>query len=396
MTTVHENTPLAGLRVIDLTHARAGPTCVKVLADWGATVFRIERPPSAGAGEEIAGKREEFDFQNLHRNKQSIHLNLKAPEGKKIFLELAATCDVIVENLRPDVKHRLGIDYESVRKVNPRIVYGSISGFGQDGPIAYRAGVDQIAQGMGGLMSITGLPGQGPVRAGIPIADLGAGAFLAQGILVALYARERTGVGSWVRTSLIEAMISLLDFQAVRWLIKGDVPKQEGNNHPIGVPIGVYPTTDGHINIAGAYQLWERMCEAMGALELLEDPRFKNSDLRLANRDVLNGLISEHTKNKPMAEWIEIFAKAGVPCGPIYSIDQTFADPQVQHLQIARPVQHKKLGELKLVAQPVSLSGYDRGLRTAVPDPGEHTADVLASLGYDEAAQAKLQEKHVI
>jgi crotonobetainyl-CoA:carnitine CoA-transferase CaiB-like acyl-CoA transferase len=396
MTTVHENTPLAGLRVIDLTHARAGPSCVRVFADWGATVFRVERPPETGAGEEIVGKRDGFDFQNLHRNKKSISLNLKTPEGKRIFLELAATCDVIVENLRPDVKHRLGIDYESVRKVNPRIVYGSISGFGQDGPIAYRAGVDQIAQGMGGLMSITGLPGQGPVRVGIPIADLGAGAFLAQGILVALYARERTGVGAWVRTSLIEAMIALLDFQAVRWLIKGDVPKQEGNNHPIAVPIGVYPTTDGHINVAGAYQLWERMCEAMGAPELLQDERFKTSDLRLENRDSLNDLIAEHTKKKSMAEWIEIFAKAGVPCGPIYSIDQTFADPQVQHLQIARSVTHKRLGELSLVAQPASLSGYDRGLRTPVPDIGEHTAEVLTSLGYDKATQEQLRQKHVV
>jgi crotonobetainyl-CoA:carnitine CoA-transferase CaiB-like acyl-CoA transferase len=268
--------PLQRFKVIDLTHARAGPACVRVLADWGADVIRIEQPPSLDTKEELAGKRHGSDFQNLHRNKRAITLNLKDESGHEVFMKLAARADVIVENMRANVKHRLGIDYEAVRKVNPRIVYGSISGFGQDGPYAARAGVDQIAQGMGGLMSITGLPGQGPVRAGVPIADLTAGAFLAQGILIALLGRDESGEGTWVQTSLLEAQIAMLDFQAARWLIKGEVPKQEGNNHPTGIPTGVFETADGHINVAASGQrIYERLCRTLDAPELLEDERFQ-------------------------------------------------------------------------------------------------------------------------
>jgi crotonobetainyl-CoA:carnitine CoA-transferase CaiB-like acyl-CoA transferase len=389
--------PLSRYKVLDLTHARAGPTCVRHLGDWGAEVIRIEQPAAADSKEEIAGKRSGFDFQNLHRNKQAMTLNLKMPEGKEVFMRLAKSADVIVENMRPDVKRRLGVDYHAVRKVNPRLIYGSISGFGQDGVYGDRAGVDQIAQGMGGLMSITGLPGQGPVRVGIPIADLTAGGFLAQGILVALLDREVTGEGRWVKTSLLEAQIAMLDFQAARWLIKGEVPKQEGNNHPTSIPTGVFPTADGHINIAASGgRIWERLCRTLGAEELLEDPRYRTSDGRSRHRHELNEAIGANTKRKPSGEWIEVLNDAGVPCGPIYSIDEVFADPQVEHLRMALPVEHPELGPLKLVAQPYTISGCPRELRTATPRLGEHTEAILQQLGYDEGEIALLREKGAI
>src|SRR5215470_9733895 len=229
--------PLAGLTVLDLTAHRAGPTAVRQLADWGAAVIKIE-PPGSAHGDVVGGSRHGFDFQNLHRNKRAMTLNLKSKEGREIFFKLAEKADVVVENYRSDVKHRLGIDYDAVANINPRIVYGSISGFGQTGPDATRPGVDQIAQGLGGLMSITGLPGQGPVRVGIPIADLCTGLFLFQAVLLALYHREHTGKGQWVHTSLLEAQIFMLDFQAARWLISGEVAKQASNDHPTSVPTG--------------------------------------------------------------------------------------------------------------------------------------------------------------
>src|SRR5579875_2070105 len=318
--------PLSGLTVLDLTLARAGPTCVRHLADWGAEVIRIEPPPTGG--EDIAGDRDGFDYQNLHRNKRAVQLNLKAPEGHAAFMRLAAKADVIVENMRADVKHRLKIAYDDVRAVNPRIVYGSISGFGQDGPYAKRAGVDQIAQGMGGLMSITGLPGQGPVRVGIPIADLTAGNLLAYGVMVALYDRERTGVGRWVQTSLLEAQVFMLDFQATRWLMKGDVAGQAGNDHPTGIPTGVFPTADGHINIAASSgRLWERFSGAIGHPEWATRPGWETQKGRSADRKAINAAISEITKTQPSSHWIELFEGAGIPCGPINTIDQVFADP---------------------------------------------------------------------
>jgi formyl-CoA transferase len=394
---VHNKLPLQRFKVIDLTHARAGPACVRVLADWGADVIRIEQPPALDGKEELAGKRDGFDFRTLHRNQRSITLNLKDPDGHRVFMALAARADVIVENMRANVKHRLGVDYEAVRSINPGIVYGSISGFGQDGPYAARAGVDQIAQGLGGLMSITGLPGQGPVRVGIPIADLTAGAFLAQGILIALLGRERSGEGAWVQTSLLEAQIAMLDFQAARWLIKGEVPKQEGNNHPTGIPTGVFETADGHINIAASGQrIYERLCNTLGAPELLEDARFRSSQSRLEHRDALNELIAGYTRRKSSAAWVEIFAEAGVPCGPINTIDQVFADPQVRHLAMAQPVDHPRLGRLDIVAAPVTLTGVARELRAPTPDLGADTEQVLKDLGYDEAAIRSLRERQVI
>src|SRR5215510_7893773 len=329
-----EHLPLHGITVLDLTLARAGPTCVRHLADWGANIIRIEPPMEAS--EDLTGRREGFDFQNLHRNKRMMRLNLKSPEGLAAFMRLVEKGDVIVENMRAAVKHRLGVSYDDVRKVNPRIVYGSISGFGQTGPYGKRAGVDQIVQGMGGLMSVTGLPGQGPVRVGIAIADLTAGNLLALGVSMALFDRTRTGVGKWVHTSLLEAQIFMLDFQGARWLISKEVPKQAGNDHPTGIPTGVFPTSDGHINIAAASErVWERMCDAIGHSEWKARPEYRTRKTRSDHRVQLNGEISEVTKTKPSAHWVELMEEAGVPCGPIYSIDQVFADPQVQHLGMA-------------------------------------------------------------
>ena len=388
--------PLSRFKVIDLTAHRAGPTCVRHLADWGAQVVRIE-PPAGGDRDAAAGNRHGSDFQNLHRNKRAITLDLKSDEGRAVFMKLAAQADVIVENMRSNVKFKLGVDYESVAEVNPRIVYGSISGFGQDGPYATRPGVDQIAQGMGGLMSITGLPGQGPVRVGIPIADLTSGGFLAQGILVALLDREVTGKGRWVHTSLLEAQIAMLDFQATRWTMDGEVPQQAGNDHPTGIPTGVFPTSDGHINIAASGQvLWERFCRAVGLDALIEEPDYKSRESRSKNRKALNARIAEWTARRPAAEWIDVLTEAGVPCGPIYSIDQTMSDPQVEHLGMARPVAHPVLGEIRLVAQPHNISGFSKDIRSATPELGEHTDEVLRELGYDDAAIAALHDRKVV
>ncbi len=389
--------PLAHIRVLDLTAHRAGPTAVRQLADWGAHVIKIE-PPADGDVDPMGGKRHGFDFQNLHRNKHSMTLNLKSAEGKAIFMALAKDADVIVENYRSDVKLRLGVDYDSVVKINPRIIYGSISGFGQSGPDATRPGVDQIAQGMGGLMSITGLPGQGPVRVGIPIADLTSGLLLAQGIMLALYERERSGKGQWVHTSLIEAQIFMLDFQAARWLMKGEVPGQAGNDHPTSIPTGVFPTSDGHINIAASGDhMFKRCCEALGAPELLSDPDYATSAKRSANRKVLNEKFAARTRTNTAAHWIAALNKAGVPSGPINTIDKTFAEPQVQHLGIARKMHSEKIGDTKVVGQPINMSRFPQPeALDATPELGEHTADVLAGLGYGDAEIKALKAKGVI
>jgi formyl-CoA transferase len=388
--------PLNDFTVLDLTAHRAGPTAVRQLADWGADVIKIEAP---GAGVDATGSRRDGpDFQNLHRNKRSLTLNLKTPEGLEIFFKLAKTADVVVENYRSTVKHRLGVDYESVKKVNPRIVYGSISGFGQDGPYEGRAGVDQIAQGMGGLMSITGHPGGGPVRVGIAINDTSAGLLLANALVLALLDRERTGEGQWVSTSLIEAQIFMLDFQAARYLIRGEVPGQEGNNHPTGTATGMFETADGYINIAASGDaVWKRFCEAAGATDLLTKPEYATPAGRVKNRKEVNARIAEIIRQHPCAYWDELMYKSGVPCGPINTIDKVFADPQVQHLGIARPVEHPKYGPQKVVGQPIHMSRYPQPDKLQhTPEPGEHNTEVLNALGFDQAAIAALRAKGAI
>jgi formyl-CoA transferase len=397
VTRVPASTALTRFKVLDLTRVRAGPSCVRQLADWGADVIKIELPEALEVGEGMGGPRQGPDFQNLHRNKRAMTLNLKDPAGIEILHKLVADADVLVENYRPDVKFRLGIDYESLRKVNPRLVYGSISGFGQDGPYATRPGFDQIAQGMGGLMSITGLPGQGPVRAGIPVADLTAGLFCALGILVALLEREQSGEGQWVQSSLLQAQIMMLDFQAARWLVDHEVPPQAGNDHPTSIPTGVFATKDGHINIAAAGDaIWRRFCTAMGHEEWLQNENYATGKARSKNRQALNAEIAAVTKSKTSAEWIDILNQAGVPTGPIYSIDQMFADPQVKHLQAALPVSHPARGEIELVAQPVKLSRTPSTLVSAGPERGEQTDEILSDMGYDKDAIADLRRRQII
>jgi crotonobetainyl-CoA:carnitine CoA-transferase CaiB-like acyl-CoA transferase len=383
--------------VLDLTRVRAGPTCVRQLADWGANVIKIEMPPDPEGGEGMGGPREGSDFSNLHRNKRSMTLNLKSPAGLAAFKRMVKKADVVVENFRPDVKKRLGIDYKALSKINPKIVYASISGFGQDGPYASRPGFDQIAQGMGGLMSITGLPGNGPVRVGIPIADLCAGLFAALGIMVALLEREKSKKGQHITSSLLQAQIFMLDFQASRWLLQGEVAKQAGNNHPTSIPTGVFKTADGHINIATTGQkIWERFCNTLGAPELVKHPDYASGAVRSKNRDALNAEIDRHTAARSSAEWVEMFNEAGVPCGPIYSIDQVFADPQVKHVGIAQSVKKKDKSVMTMVGQPITLSRTPSRIVAPPPGLGEHTDGVLKEFGFSAKDIAALRKANAI
>jgi formyl-CoA transferase len=386
--------PLTGLRVLDLTLARAGPTCVRHLADWGADVIRVEPP---GTNEGFGGARDGFDFVNLHRNKRGLALDLKNPEGHAAFLRLVRTADVLVENMRAQVKHRLKIAYEHLQPVNPRLVYASISGFGQTGPYSKRGGVDQIAQGMGGLMSITGEPGRGPMRVGIPINDLTAGNLLAFGIMLALYERERTGAGRYVHTSLLEAQVFMLDFQASRYLMDGEVAGQAGNDHPVNIPMGVFPTADKPINIAASSpRLWDVFCRAVGKPEWLEVPEWKTVQGRSQDRARVNAAVAEVTRTKPSAYWIDTLEEVGIPCGPINDIAGVFADPQVKHLEMAMPMQHRRRGPIHVVATPLNLEGLETGVRRDVPDLGEHSAEVLAEAGLTPAEIAALRARGVV
>jgi len=378
---------LARFTVLDLTRVRAGPTAVRQLGDWGARVIKIEPPDGKDAAEPMGGPRHGSDFQNLQRNKRSLTLDLKHPDGIGILRRLVAGADVLVENFRPDVKFRLGIDYETLRGLNPRLVYASISGFGETGPYRARPGFDQVAQGMGGLMSITGQAGQGPMRVGIPIADLTAGIFCAQGILVALLEREVSGLGQWVQSSLLQAQVFMLDFQAARWLNEGEVPGQAGNNHPTAVPTGVFRTADGAINIASAGgAIWQRLCRALDAEALATDPRFTTAASRSANRDALNAAIEQHLAGAASATWIERLNAAGVPCGPIHRIDQVFADPQVLALDMVRTIPAAEPERaLHLLGQPMTLSRTPSAITMRPPERGEHSDAILSEFGYSEA-----------
>ena len=385
------------MRILDFTRVRAGPTCVKQFADFGADVIKIESPPGVDPNEGMGGPRDGPDMQNLHRNKRSMTLNLKLPAARAVLERLVKGADVVAENYRPDVKFRLGIDYESLAKINPRIILASISGFGQDGPYEKRPGFDQIAQGMSGLMSVTGHPGQGPMRTGAAIADVSAGLFAALGIMTALLEREHSGKGQWVQSSLLHSGIALLDFQAARYLMKGEVPPQVGNDHPTSMPTSAYKTADGYMNIgASGDGMWQRMCKAMDRDDLAQAEKFATNEKRAQNRKELNEEINKSLAKKKTAEWIEILNAAGVPTGPIYTMDQVFADPQVQHIRAAAEVTHPRLGRLKLVNQAATLSRTPATMAAATPELGQHTDEVLSELNYSKEEIAALRKQGVV
>jgi len=397
MTSPTKPTALDHLRVLDLTRVRAGPTCCRILADFGADVIKIEAPDGVDPNEGMSGPRLGYDMQNLHRNKRSVTLNLKKPEGLAVFMDLVRKADVVVENYRPDVKDRMGIDYESLKAVNPRIILCSISGFGQDGPYRNRAGFDQIAQGMGGLMWVTGLPEQGPVRAGIAVADTSAGLYAATGILVALAEREKSGLGQWVHTSLLQAQIAVCDFQAARWLVDHAVPPQAGNDHPYSTPMGVLATVDGYINIGvGGDGQWQALCAAMERPDLAADPDYLTQTERFKHRNQLMPILADMFAVETSAHWLALLERHGVPCGPIYKMDEVFADPQVRHLKMAEAVTHPDLGEIELVAQPLVLSRTPAAMMYPLPAKGAQTDDVLREAGYDDHSISRLRQSQVV
>ncbi len=379
--------------MLDLTRARAGPTAVRQLADWGCDVIKIEIPEAPGTTGGLGRPRHGSDFQNLQRNKRSLTLNLKEDAGREVFMKLVAEADVVIENYRPDVKGRLGNDYEACRAVNPAIFYGSISGFGQDGPYMKRPGFDQIARGMGGLMSITGAPGEGPMRVGIPICDLCAGLLLAHGVLVALLECEASGEGQWMQSSLLQAMIFMLDFQGASWTMDGEIAPQAGNDHPTIIPTEVFETSDGHINIAPAGAvIYERFARTLGRPEWIDDPRFATREARSENRAAIN----EVTRSDTSQGWIDRLNEVGVPCGPIYNIAETFGDPQVAHLATAETIASPALGEIGLVGQSVQLMRTPSKIAASAPECGEHTNEILEAIGYDAAAVAALRAGEVV
>ena len=388
---------LKRFKVLDLTRIRSGPTCVRVLADFGAEVIRIESPPGLDPNEGALGGRDTYDMLNLHRNKRGLTLNLKEPEAKEIFYKLVAQSDVVVENYRPDVKFRLGLDYDTLAAVNPRIVLASISGFGEDGPYRKRPGFDQIAQGMGGMMSVTGIPGQGPVRAGIAIADSGTGVFAATGVLIALLERETSGKGQWVQANLLQSMIHLCDFQAARYLIDGEIPEQAGNDHPFATPMGTYQASDGYFNIgASGTNQYRALCEVLGRLDLRDEPRYQKNPGRLADREFLNAELNKGFATQTTAHWVHALNEAGVPCGPIYNMAQVFEDPQVEQLQAAVPLKHPRRGDIRVVAQPFKLSRTPSAVSFTQRELGEDNDDILSQLGYSAEAIEQFKTKKVI
>ena len=390
-------TALSKFKVLDLTRARAGPTCVKQCADFGADVIKIEMSEGMGDASQFSGARHGPDMQNLHRNKKSLTLDLKQKEGLEIFYALVKTADIVVENFRPDVKVRLGIDYEKLKALNKRIILVSISGFGQDGPYVKRPMFDQISQGMSGIMSVTGDPKGGPMRAGVAITDITAGYIAACGAMTALLEREVSGEGQWVQSSLIQAGIAMMDFQAARYLMAGEIPKQVGNDHPTSMPTSCYQSSDGYINVAATGEpMWVALCEAMGIAELATDERFKSEAMRVAHRDELNQILIPILKSQPKAYWVELLNQAGVPTGPIYDMSEVFSDPQVISQDASVEVVHPKVGKIRIVNQAVKLSRTPAKITHSAPELGEHSEEILRELCYSENQIQEFKTKKII
>lgn len=373
--------PLKDLIVLDFTRHRAGPVTSRLFSDWGADVIKIEQP--SDLGDSMGGSRDGFDYQNLHRNKRSVSLNLKTEEGQTILRKLLRKADIVLENFRPEVKFRLGLDYETIKIQNEQIICGSISGFGQSGPYYKRPAVDQIVQGMSGIMSVTGKPEGGPVRVGAAIADISAGMTLAQAVLMALYHREKTGEGQWVYTSLLESTLSVLDFQVAKWMSTGETPVQMGNDHPTLMPTGLFETKDGQVNIAAAEDTkFTLLCEILGIPELSSKQDYINIDVRSLNRKTLFQQIETRTKEFKSEEIIERLNEAGIPCGPLYTIAEAMEDEQLEHLKMKCSIEHHRLGTLSLMGQPFHLNRFTEAsaVRTLAPEHGEHTKEVLGEM----------------
>lgn len=389
---------LARFKVLDLTRVRAGPTCVRMLADFGADVIRIEPPRGVDPNEGMfSANRMSGDFQNLNRNKRSLTLNLKKPEGLAVFKRLVQDADVVVENWRPDVKTRLGVDYDTLAAINPGIILASISGYGQSGPISHRPGFDQIMQGMGGLMSVTGFPGQAPTRAGLAVADSSAGLYAALGIFAALLERETSGKGQWVHASLLHAQIAMMDFQGARYLNEGDIPKQVGNDHPTSSPMGLFQASDGPFNLGASGQgNWRRFCDALGKPEWLELPEFSDEKARVINRTALTALIQPEFDKQPVSYWVEVLNKAGVPCGPVYTVPQMFEDEQVKALGVVSEATSPDGQKVRVISQPVTLERTPASVQTSAPGWGAHTDEVLREAGYTVAEISELRAAEAI
>ena len=377
----------------------AGPFGSLILADLGADVIKIEEPrlgdPTRHNLPKVGG--ESAYFMSVNRGKRSVCLDLKSDMGKEKFIGLVKRADVVIENFRPGVMERLGIGPHFLHQIRPQLIICSISGFGQDGPLAERPGFDQIAQGMGGLMSITGEPGRGPMRVGIPIADLCAGLFAAQAIFIALLERSKSGKGQWVQTSLLQAQAFMLDFQAARYLMDGDVPKQAGNNHPTSIPTGVFKTSDGFINLAVAGELiWKRLAETFQKPEWCDDERFAINESRSRNRDILNAEIEKITKTQTSTYWVTKLNEAGIPAGDINDIGQVFECPQIQHLGLAQTMASHERGETRAVGQPILMSRTPSHIAAPPPLAGAHVDTILLALGYSPAEIEHLRENAVI
>ena len=392
--------PLSGVRVLDLGRHLAGPTCAMLLGDLGADVIKIEKP---GVGEDGRSAGPPFFegvsafFLSANRNKRSLTLDIKRPEGQETFRRLADTADVVVENFRPGVMDALNIDYDAMSERNPRIIYCSISGFGADGPFAGRPGLDQIIQGVSGLMSVTGFEGDDPVRVGIPIADLLTGLYGAYGVLAALQARERTGCGQMVNTSLLEAMVGTMGFQAVRYLNGGGVPPPAGNHHPINAPYGVFKAKDGYLTLgATGDKRWMQFCQLLGTEEWLHDPRFKSNGDRYANRLLLQELINEKLQARTVAEWEQFLNDAGIPAGPVYAMDGALDHPQTRHREMVVEREHPILGTVSLLGLPVKFSATPGDVHRIPPGLGEHTEEILREIGVEEDESRSLREQGIV